>query len=317
MKLSFAVCRPRHAIGRIDTVRFHMCAPRDNVGQRQPRSPPMILYKYLHPDRVDVLEQKMVRFTQPGDFNDPFEFRPYIESAASDEAVRDYVEANFDKIVDAELAKYDALLQPGIGRALREMARLNKSSVLEFFRHLEPQGLKSFAPSIDAVLNKNVGILCLSELPDSILMWGHYTDAHRGFVIGFDSDHAFFSKRRGQQDEFGFLRPVIYQRERPRIVLSDTSSPAWFNTKSDQWVYEKEWRILRVLSEADRTNERAGFPVCLFGFPEDSVLEIIIGLRSSSSLTQQLQSLARAFPRAVMRQAREDARDYSLVFTEI
>jgi hypothetical protein len=42
----------------------------------------MILYKYLHPDRIDVLTQKMVRFTQPGDFNDPFEFRPYIQSAA-------------------------------------------------------------------------------------------------------------------------------------------------------------------------------------------------------------------------------------------
>ena len=63
----------------------------------------MILYKYLHPDRVDVVERKMVRFTQPRDFNDPFEFRPYIESAASDEAVRDYVEANFDKSLDTEL----------------------------------------------------------------------------------------------------------------------------------------------------------------------------------------------------------------------
>jgi hypothetical protein len=62
----------------------------------------MILYKYLHPDRVDVLARKMVRFTQPGDFNDPFEFRPYIESAAADEAVRDYVEANFDKLLDAD-----------------------------------------------------------------------------------------------------------------------------------------------------------------------------------------------------------------------
>ena len=54
--------------------------------------------------------------SQPRDFNDPFEFPPYIESAASDEAVRDYVEANFDKSLDAELTNYDALLQPGIGR---------------------------------------------------------------------------------------------------------------------------------------------------------------------------------------------------------
>jgi hypothetical protein len=277
----------------------------------------MILYKYLQPVRVDVLERKMVRFTQPADFNDPFEFRPYIQSAASEKSVRDYVEANFDQIVDEELAKYDALLQLGLGATLKEMVRLNKSRVVEFFRHLEPQALERLAPSIDVILNKNVGIMCLSEVPDSILMWGHYTDAHRGFVVGFDSDHKFFSTRRSEQDEFGFLRPVTYQRERPKVVLSDTTSPAWFSTKSDQWAYEREWRMLRVLSEADSRNEGAGFPVCLFGFPADAIVEIIIGLRSTSSLNQQLESLASAFPRAVLRRAGEHPREYSIVLTEL
>ena len=275
----------------------------------------MILYKYLQPVRVNVLEQKMIRFTQPGDFNDPFEFRPYIQSAASDEAVRNHVEANFDKLVDAELAKYGAMLQPGLARALKE--NLNKADVLEFFRQLEPQVLSRLAPSIDAVLNQHVGIMCLSEVPDSILMWGHYTDDHRGFVVGFDSDHAFFSKRKSQQDEFGFLRQVNYQHERPRVVLSDTSSPVWFNTKSDQWAYEKEWRMLRVLSECDNRKEGTPFPICLFGFPEDAVLEIIIGLRSTSSLLQRLESLAAGFPRAALLQARENPTDYSLLLRKI
>lgn len=277
----------------------------------------MILYKYLQPVRVDVLEQRMVRSTQPGDFNDPFEFRPYIQSAASDEFVRNWVEANIDKLLDKQLGQYGALLPPGVGQMLKEMLLQNKTGVLEFIRHLEPQVLMSLAPSIDAVLNQNVGIICLSEVPDSILMWGHYTDDHRGFVIGFDSDHAFFSKRRGQEDEFGFLRPVNYQRERPKVVLSDTSSPAWFNTKSDQWAYEREWRMLRVLSEADRRTERTPFPVCLFGFPEDAVLEIIIGLRTTSSLVQRLESLARAFSRARLLRARENPTEYSLVLMEV
>ncbi len=277
----------------------------------------MILYKYFQPVRVDVLEQKMVRFTQPGDFNDPFEFRPYIQSAGSDEGVRNYVEANFDKLVDSELAHYGALLQPGVGRMLKEILALNKTSVLESLRHLQPQVLKTLSPSIDALLNQNVGILCLSEVPDSILMWGHYTDDHRGFVIGFDSDHTFFSKRRSQQDEFGFLRPVNYQRERPKVVLSDTSSIVWFSTKSDQWAYEREWRMLRVLSESDCRRDSAPFPVCLFGFPEDAVLEIIIGLRSTSSLVQRLESLARTFSRAALLRARENPTDYSLVLTKV
>jgi len=216
--------------------------------------------------------------------------------------------------VDEELAKYGAMLQPGLARILKE--NLNKADVLGFFRHLEPQVLSGLAPSIDAVLNQHVGIMCLSEVPDSLLMWGHYTDDHRGFVVGFDFDHAFFSKRRGQEDEFGFLRRVNYQCERPKIVLSDTSSPAWFNTKSDQWAYEREWRMLRVLSEADSRKERTPFPCCLFAFPEDAVLEIIIGLRSTPSLIQRLESLAAAFPRATLLRANENPTEYSLLLRE-
>ena len=66
----------------------------------------MILYKYLQPARVDVLKQKRIRFTQPGDFNDPFEFRPRILAVASEESVRLHAENNFDQLVDRELAKY-------------------------------------------------------------------------------------------------------------------------------------------------------------------------------------------------------------------
>lgn len=41
----------------------------------------MILYKYLTPDRIDVLQNCMVRYTQPGAFNDPFEVKPYISNS--------------------------------------------------------------------------------------------------------------------------------------------------------------------------------------------------------------------------------------------
>ena len=33
----------------------------------------MIVYKYLQPERIDVLENGMIRFSQPHDLNDPFE----------------------------------------------------------------------------------------------------------------------------------------------------------------------------------------------------------------------------------------------------
>ena len=60
------------------------------------------------------------------------------------------------------------------------------------------------------VLNKSIGMLSLSEVHDSHLLWSHYASAHRGFVIEFDTDNKFFNKRRSENDELNYLRKVIY-----------------------------------------------------------------------------------------------------------
>lgn len=274
----------------------------------------MILYKYLHPTRLDVLENKEIRFTQPGDFNDPFEFRPCIQRAASEEEVRTYVENNFEKILEEDLAKYGALVPKA---ALKEILLKQKNKLPEIFQFLEPQMLQKISPLVDSLLNQHVGVLCLSEVRDSLLMWGHYTDSHKGFVVGFDSNHPFFSMRKSKHDEFGFLRRVSYQLQRPCVVLSDTTSPDWFQTKSEQWAYEKEWRIVRVLSEAERRVDRTIFPIYLFNFPPDAVLEIIIGMRSTPAVITEIRSLAAVFPRAKLLKAVEDPSNYNLIIDEI
>src|SRR6266853_4209076 len=99
---------------------------------------PMILYKYLQPARLDVLEHRRIRFTQPGDFNDPFEFRPRIREVASDAEVQAYVETNFERIVEEELAKYGALTQFLHPAELRSLLLKQKAMLPALFRHLEP-----------------------------------------------------------------------------------------------------------------------------------------------------------------------------------
>ena len=39
----------------------------------------MILYKYFPPERISFLDNRLIRFTQPSHFNDPFEFLPVEE----------------------------------------------------------------------------------------------------------------------------------------------------------------------------------------------------------------------------------------------
>jgi len=272
----------------------------------------MVLYKYLAPARLDVLERRRVRFTQPAAFNDPFEFKPYIESAASQEYIREHLEQNFDEILRRELKEYPILSKLLPGESAVDLLRPFKSSIPDLFRLLEPHLLPGVAAAIHSALNANVGVLCLSEIRDSLLMWGHYTDNHEGFVIGFDQNHPFFSVRLGPEDEFGFLRQVNYCRNRPRVTMANTTSAEWFETKSDEWAYEKEWRMLRVLEDAESRLEGVPHPICLFSFPADAVVEIIAGLRCSLELRDRLRILSKSYPKANLFQALEHSSEYAL-----
>lgn len=44
----------------------------------------MALYKYVRPERIDVIDKRELRFTQPGALNDPFELRPRFEALISE-----------------------------------------------------------------------------------------------------------------------------------------------------------------------------------------------------------------------------------------
>jgi hypothetical protein len=273
----------------------------------------MILYKYLQPERLDVLKHRKIRFTQPGDFNDPFEFRPCIATAMEEGFTAKYLEDNFDQLVEENLEKYASIF-PSIPKELvKPLLLAQKDKMPKLLKLLDPTVIKAIAPKIDQALNQSVGVLCLSEVRDSLLMWGHYTDNHRGFVVGFDSEHSFFSKRKTGTDELGFLRQVQYQGQRPAAVLTDTSSLVWFQTKSEEWAYEKEWRIIRSLREARSRIEVGVFPVFLFEFPPDAVLQIVVGLRATSSLLREIQDLIPSFPRASLFQARESPTNYALL----
>jgi hypothetical protein len=273
----------------------------------------MILYKYLPPERLDVIKHRKIRFTQPGDFNDPFEFRPCIATALEEGFTAKYLEDNLERIIDESISKYATLFPLFPKELIKQLLLAQKDQMPELLKLLDPAVIQVIAPGIDRALNQAIGVLCLSEVRDSLLMWGHYTDNHRGFVVGFDSENAFFSRRKTEKDELGFLRQVQYQRQRPAAVLTDTSSLVWFQTKSEEWAYEKEWRIVRALREAGSQIDVGGFPVCLFEFPSDAVLEIVVGLRATPHLVREMQNLISSFPRASLLQAGESPRDYALL----
>lgn len=226
----------------------------------------MIAYKYCDPARIDdVLENGMIRFTQPAAFNDPFEASPSFSE-------------NRPELDDCLLAQYLKETEPSSDQARRQR-------LADGLRRL-PSLRRKHALGLPAKLSEHFVALCLSRSPRSLLMWSHYTDCHRGFVIGFDTDSEFF-KRGGA---FGGLREVTYANVRARVPEKDgrdatqeelaSFNNSVFFTKSCDWAYEEELRIWRHPQQADCVPRKPnGWDICLFRFPLEAVREVIVGAR--------------------------------------
>ena len=127
-------------------------------------------------------------------------------------------------------------------------------------------------------------MLCFTETPDSLLMWGHYADGHRGLVYGFDPRHSFFDQRIGGGNGVPSLQRVEYSRRRPRVAAPETRAPGdalaeflanrFFFTKSDDWSYECEWRFVLPLDPA-RTEDGEQY----VALPERLLTTVILGSR--------------------------------------
>ena len=249
----------------------------------------MKLYKYLHPDRVDVLRDARVRFTPPRSFNDPFEMLPHVRALAP----RGEMLAKIAKGLPAALEEKYRDLPDDIKKSCSlEEFSTHASSLLPGTRKEIEEHLEEFAPKMQEMFGKKfhetLGVLCLSEPPDSLLMWPHYADSHRGFVLEFNSEHPFFMQRRSESDEFCHLRKVTYQQERPSLILSQVEDFTAFLTKSIQWAYEAEWRLLMPLDQCTNVLNKDGELIHLFDFPVSAITGVVLGARMSDERRQEI-----------------------------
>ena len=187
----------------------------------------MEIYKYVTQDRVDVLSRKRIRFTPPPFFNDPFEASPVL---------------NFD-------------IEPEEWLRIGEVERERQGLPQEFVdRVSDPEQMARHMPTVlDCMVGMfqgMAGVLSLTERPDNLVMWAHYADQHRGFVIGFDSKHPWFEA----SDAFrvNVLAKVRYANDRPSKGLKTLTLEDTYLTKSLDWSYEEEWRMFRFLGLADQ-----------------------------------------------------------------
>lgn len=247
----------------------------------------MRLFKYFHPDRTDVLKSASIRFSPPSALNDPFELKPHVSAIGPPEFYR----SAFDEVVTESHEQLPAEARKNIPICLFHDLVGTRTSVGDLAQLFE-----SFLPAVErgvfAAFEK-LGILCLTESPDNLLMWAHYADAHRGFVVEFDPESPFFNKKKAPGDELRHLRKVSYSADRPSVVLTRLEDFSPYLTKGIDWEYEKEWRMIDVLSAAQKKQPIGhGTGIAhLFDYPRAAVLSVVFGCRMTEEKRTEIHRI--------------------------
>jgi hypothetical protein len=254
----------------------------------------MIVYKYLPPSRIDVLEHSRIRFTQPAALNDPFETFPCFLK---------YGPWILDTMNQSAIKKF------GI-QAANETFSQRQDLVVQTLLNLPK------------TLSKYFVILSMSKIRDNLLMWSHYSDSHKGFVVGFDSSSPFFAPGRGKAKDG--LKSVRYSKR--RYVIPETgfhslndpnlrkSNAQVFFTKNPCWKYEREMRILAHPDSADVVlPSSTEYDFRLFNFPVECIKEVIFGFKMIESDQRSVFDLVRSkYPNAKVGKAFPHKSKYEL-----
>ncbi len=142
---------------------------------------------------------------------------------------------------------------------------------------------------------------CVSEVSDNILMWSHYANNHTGVCFEFD----------GQASVFEHAHRVVYDEQRVTVDMAvklDATKVAMAAiTKSRDWHYEKEWRVVEAGSKSGvRT------------WPETVLTAIILGDRISESDRSRVKGWAlRRSPSIALRQATISRSKFKVDITDL
>lgn len=264
---------------------------------------PKKLYKYVEPERVDILENNLIRFTQPSAPNDPFKLRPLFEELFTEEDLSSLTKPSFDVIEEGLRKEYlnlpaDQQAQMTVEQLI-EAVRANPQLVEMQLKKIEPQIRKKMVeltPGVQKKLSKalqaRVGILSLSESIEHPSLWDHYSSSHKGFVIELDATHEFFNCPRSESDGFFRLREVTYaNRSTQGRILSELKSEDVLVSNEASWSYEKEWRMLLPLESAVKILADDGDEIYLCSIPASAITGIIMGASASSQLHQEIMNL--------------------------
>lgn len=250
------------------------------------------MYKYLPPERIDVLETNLICFNNPLNFNDPFEFNASFIMGSFENALRkDLADIKLIEHLPEEVLELMKSIPPLERDILLKEAYKKIISTFENSKKIISNTANEIFKNLNTELIKNTRVLSLTKRASNLLMWGHYAQSHSGFVIEFNTADPFFNQQRGEKDEFGYLREIIYQSQLPSIDPLLSPYVNHFLVKSLDWAYEEEWRMLFPVAKSVSKKIHDGKTYDLFPIPSSTIKSVILGCNCSTKLRESIHNL--------------------------
>lgn len=190
---------------------------------------PSTLYKYLRPERIDILNNLSIRFTQPSALNDPFEFNLSFRELVSSTKLHDHfsnmgTEQTFQNILSKMTTEEKAIINL---LSNEQLTTLKNDLTNNFFslNNIEKINNTHISPNTPRVINEiysgldtSIGVLSLTPNCSSPSMWANYADNSKGFVIGFDTQNIFSTGAVQNQMNFTICAKSSTMMYRQRIT---------------------------------------------------------------------------------------------------
>lgn len=243
----------------------------------------MSLFLYCSGKGLTWLREARLPFVEAASLMDPFVSNAAIKQSEEPIAVSD------EELRSELKAKYDALPQSLSSlmtfEYFKEQALKERDSIEADIRLRTLPELNTISPQ----QQKNLTLLCLYERADNPALWQYHSANHQGMVIELDQTHEFFTAPKYKDAPQIFL-PIKYGSERP-LKLKDAHPFASLFHRSDNFSNEREWRVLRPISVADKTIQVNDDSVHLHSMQTSIIKTVTFGSAMTKEIKEKLINL--------------------------
>ncbi len=219
--------------------------------QNMPKS--LFKYRICNKKSFKSLKENCLYSSNPSEFNDPFDSTFSCFILQSNNVGFDFEDYGKNKLF-YYFFKKNYLIKVNDIHFLNFINSENfKKNIKDYVPNEEKIFFKkkNFKDDITSFINSHFFIQCFSEVKDSVLMWGHYANAHKGFCIEYDVNNLIKIENKNKG-----LYPIFYSHDLPDFnqnlfnFLSNKKVDNFYNliflslVKYNNWEYEKEWRYV-------------------------------------------------------------------------